>query len=227
MPWLKHEFFVGGIIFKILFIFNWRIIALQYCVAFCQTSTWCAYVPSFLSLPPSPLSTAPLWVVAEPRVSSPSLTPAGYSIYTRWGTFPCYPLLPPSPSSPLPPFPSSLSLLLFPPPSPSSLSSLPLPPPSPSSSPACPQVWSPFLCLHCFLGSDFISTIFLDSTHVCSYMTFVFLFLTYFTLYNRLENPPPQMRSFLWLSNIPLYVHQSFFILSSVMGIWVLPCPLL
>ena len=37
-----------------LFIFNWRIIALQYRVGFCHTSTWishrCTYVPSFLNL---------------------------------------------------------------------------------------------------------------------------------------------------------------------------------
>ena len=39
-----------------LFIFNWRIIALQYCVGFCHTSIWTShghtYVLSFLNLPP-------------------------------------------------------------------------------------------------------------------------------------------------------------------------------
>ena len=57
-----------------LFIFNWRVIALQYCVGFCQTSTWIShrstYVPSLLSLSrtSSPHPTllgcyrAPLWV---------------------------------------------------------------------------------------------------------------------------------------------------------------------
>ena len=38
------------------FIFNWRIIALQYCVGFCHTSTWIShrytYVPSWTPLPP-------------------------------------------------------------------------------------------------------------------------------------------------------------------------------
>ena len=46
-------------IFKILFIFNWRIIALQYHVGFCHTTTWIShrytYVPSLLSLPPTSL----------------------------------------------------------------------------------------------------------------------------------------------------------------------------
>ena len=39
--------------------FNWRIITLQNCVCFCQTSTWIShrytFVPSFLNLPPTPL----------------------------------------------------------------------------------------------------------------------------------------------------------------------------
>ena len=41
---------------KFYFIFNWRIITLQYCVSFCQTSAWLSYryiyVPSLLNLPP-------------------------------------------------------------------------------------------------------------------------------------------------------------------------------
>ena len=44
--------FVLFSIFKKLFIFNWRIIVLQYCVGFCHTSTWIShrytYVPFFL-----------------------------------------------------------------------------------------------------------------------------------------------------------------------------------
>ena len=40
-----------------LFIFNWKTIALQYCVHFCHTSTWvshrCMYVPSLSYLPPT------------------------------------------------------------------------------------------------------------------------------------------------------------------------------
>ena len=41
-------------------MFNWRIIALQYCVGFYQTSAWISrrftYIPSHLSIPPTPLS---------------------------------------------------------------------------------------------------------------------------------------------------------------------------
>ena len=45
------------LVFKNLFNFNWRIIALQYCVRFCHTATWISwrytYVPSLLNLPPT------------------------------------------------------------------------------------------------------------------------------------------------------------------------------
>ena len=49
---LYTELEIIGIIglFKILFIFSWRITALQYCISFCHTST---YVPSLLKLPPT------------------------------------------------------------------------------------------------------------------------------------------------------------------------------
>ena len=44
---------------KIYFIFNWRVIAIQYCDGFCHTSTWVSHryisLPSWTSLlPPSP-----------------------------------------------------------------------------------------------------------------------------------------------------------------------------
>ena len=54
----------------------------------------------------------------------------------------------------------------------------------------CPQVCS--LCLFlCCPENKFISTIFLDSIYMHQYMIYTFLFLTYFTLYNRLQVRPP------------------------------------
>ena len=51
---LSNEFVTS--FFK--FIFNWRIIGLQYYLGFCHLSIWmkhrCTYVPSLLSLPPTP-----------------------------------------------------------------------------------------------------------------------------------------------------------------------------
>ena len=55
---------VGSLFLFCKFIFNWRIIALQNFVVFCQTSTWIShrytYVPSLLSLPPTSLHPTPL-----------------------------------------------------------------------------------------------------------------------------------------------------------------------
>ena len=54
-----------ALIFLTLFIFNWRIIALQYCIGFCHTSTWISHKynmspSSWTSLPPpTPLPPTP------------------------------------------------------------------------------------------------------------------------------------------------------------------------
>ena len=52
-----------------LFFFNWRMIALQCCLGFCQTSAWISqryvYVSSLVNLPPSLSSPSRLWQSAE------------------------------------------------------------------------------------------------------------------------------------------------------------------
>ena len=54
---LRWEIRIPRLIFFNVFIFNWRIINLQYCVGFCHTSTWIShsytYVLSLLNLPPT------------------------------------------------------------------------------------------------------------------------------------------------------------------------------
>ena len=40
----------GRILFYFLFIFNWRIIALQYCVSFCHISTWISHRHTYVPL---------------------------------------------------------------------------------------------------------------------------------------------------------------------------------
>ena len=66
-----------------LFIFNWRIIALQYCVGFCHMSARISHrytcVPSFLKLPPTPshpsrLSQSPSLRSLSLIANSPQLT---------------------------------------------------------------------------------------------------------------------------------------------------------
>ena len=93
-----------------LFIFNWRIIALQCCVGLCHTSTWIShrypYVPSFLNLSPSHLLPypAPLCCHRVPDLTSLCHTANSYwlsVLYMVMHTFPYYslnsshPLLPP------------------------------------------------------------------------------------------------------------------------------------
>ena len=69
-------------------------------------------------------------------------------------------------------------------------------PPYPSHS-LCPQVHSPHLCLYSCPAPRFFRTFFfffLDSIYICQHTVFVFLFLTYFTLYDRLQVLPPHYK---------------------------------
>ena len=66
----------------------------------------------------------------------------------------------------------------------------------PSPTP-CPQVHSLSLRLYSCLAPRFIRTFsffLLDSIYVCQHMVFVFLFLTYFSLYDRLQVHPPHYK---------------------------------
>ena len=57
--------------------------------------------------------------------------------------------------------------------------------------PQSPKVCSLHLCLFCYLAYRVIITIFLYSIHTHCSTVLVFFFLTYFTLYNRLQLHPP------------------------------------
>ena len=63
-------FFIIWATRKALFIFNWRIIASQYCIGVYQTSTWISrrftHGFSHLNTPPTSLPIPPLYVVIEP-----------------------------------------------------------------------------------------------------------------------------------------------------------------
>ena len=53
--------------------------------------------------------------------------------------------------------------------------------------PLSPKVCSLHLCLLCCPLCRIIGTVFLNSIYMTSYTVFVFLFLTFFTLYNKLQ----------------------------------------
>ena len=90
-----------------VFIFNWRIIALQYCLGFCHTSTWIrhryTYVPSLLTLSPT---SHPSELLQSPSLSSLSHMANShwlFILHTVVYMLPCSsPFVPPSPSSTCP-----------------------------------------------------------------------------------------------------------------------------
>ena len=69
------------------FIFNWRIIALQYGVGFCQTPTWISHrymsPPSWTSIPP-PTSSHPSRLLLSPSLSHTANSHWEAWILTHW-----------------------------------------------------------------------------------------------------------------------------------------------
>ena len=123
------------------------------------------HIPSLLHLP-STLRIPPLQVVTKHRADLPVLCGCfPLAIYFTFGSVYM--------STPLSHFVRSL-------PFPLPVSSSPFSSRSASSSSSCPQV----LQNHSFL----------DSIYMCQHTVFVFLFLTYFTLYDRLQVHPPHYK---------------------------------
>ena len=122
------------------------------------------HIPSLLCLPPT-LPNPPLQVVTKHRADLPVL--CGYFPLAFYFTFGSVYM--------------SMTLSHFVPAYPS---------PSP-----CPQVHSLHLRLYSRLAPRFFMAIFfLESTYICQHTVFVFLFLTYFTLYDRLQVHPPHYK---------------------------------
>ena len=124
-----------------MFIFNWRIIALQYCVGFCRILTWISHrythVLSLLNLPPT-LHHIPHFCYRAPSLSSPCHTANSHQLSILCMVmyiFQCSPL--------------DLYHRLLP--------------------PLCPQVCSLCVHLHSCLGRRFISITFLDSIYALIY----------------------------------------------------------
>ena len=140
--------------------FNWRIITLQYCDAFCHTSTWVSYRCTCVRqswIPhssPSPPHLSGLSQSTDFGCPAPCIELAWSSIlHMVIYMFQCY----------------SLKLSHF------------------RLLPQSPKVCSLHLCLFCCLVYRIVITIFVNSIYMCYYTELVFLFLTYFTLYDRFQ----------------------------------------
>ena len=125
--------------FKFFFVY-WRIIALQYCVGLCHSSSWSAtgihISPPSRTLLPSPTPPHPSGLSQSTGLSSLCHTANSYllsTLHLAMYIFPCYSL---NSSHPLLPQ-------------------------------LCPQVFSLCLHLHCCPANRLISTVFLDSIYMC------------------------------------------------------------
>ena len=90
--------------------------------------------------------------------------------------------------------------------------------------PQSPKDCSIYQCLFCCLAYRVIVTIFLNSIYTCYYTVLVFFFLTYFTLYNRLQFHLPHS----WVLFHCVYVPQlsySFIKSRKFMNLFHSTCP--
>ena len=150
-------------IFKIN-LFNWRLITLQYCGGFCHTLTWSShwYTCVHHLEPPSHLLPHPIPLGCP---SAPALSALFHASNLDWSSMSCM---------------VKHTFQWY------SLKSS-----HPCLLPQSPKVCSLYLCLFCCLAHMVIITIFLNSIYMHYYIVLVFLFLTYLTLYNRLQFHPP------------------------------------
>ena len=166
----------GGLFF--FFFFNWRLVTLQYCSGFVihwHESAMGVHVPH-----PEPPSLLPPHPIPLCQPSAPALSTLSHASNLDWRSvshmimymFQCYSLI----SS----HPCLLPVSVF------SLSS-----PLLSIFGQSLKDFSLHLSFFYYLAYRLIITIFLNSIYMHWYTELVFFFLTYFTLYNRLQFHPP------------------------------------
>ena len=164
--------FLMVIAFYVLFFKHlyWSITALQWCVSFCFITKLISYTYTYIPIsPPSCIS-----------LPSSLSHPSRWSQSTKLISL-CYA----SASHQL----SSLHLVVYISPCHSlTLSQLTLPPPCVLKSILYICIFIPVVPL---ASSETFFFFFLDSIYMCQHMVFIFLFLTYFTLYDRLQVYPP------------------------------------
>ena len=97
--------------------------------------------------------------------------------------------------------------------------------------PQSPKDYSLYLCLFCCLSYRVIITIFLNFTYICWYTVLVFFFLTYFTLYSRLQFHQPHSNWFKcilftgWIIFYCVYVPQLSYPFICQWTSRLFPCP--
>ena len=144
--------------------FNWRLITLQYCSSFCHTFTWISHGCTCVPHldPASPLLYHP---IPQGHPSAPALRTLSHASNLDWQSI------------------SHMVIYMF--------QCYSLKSSYPGLLPQSPKVCSLHLCLFFCLTYRIIVTIFLSSIYMHQYTVLMFFFLTYFTLYNRLQFHPP------------------------------------
>ena len=148
-------------VFFLKFInFSWRLITLQYCSGFCHTSIWTNH--GYTCVPhPEPPSHIPPHPIPLGHPSASALSTLSHALNLDWWSI------------------SHMIIYMF--------HCYSLKSSHPYLLPQSPKDCSIHLCLFCCLTCRVIITIFLNSIYMHWYTVLVFFFLTYFTLYKRLQ----------------------------------------
>ena len=166
-----HSFFYSKyykghyfILFLNFIYFNWRLITLKHYSEFCHTLTWISHGSTYVPHP-EPSSHLPPHPILQGCPSAPALSTLSHASNLDWQSI------------------SHKVIHMF--------QCYFLKSSHPCPLPQSPKVCSLYLCLFCCLAYRVIVTIFLNSISMCQYTVLVFFFLSYFTLYNRLQFHPP------------------------------------
>ena len=159
---LSKNYIIHFKFFKIYF--NLRLITLQYCGVFCHTLTWISHGCTCVPHP-EPLSHLRLHPIAQDHPSAPALSTQSHASNLDWSSI------------------SHMIIYMFQHYSLISSHSRLLP--------QSPKVCSIHLCLFCCLTYRGSSLPSFQTLYICINILLLFFFLTYFTLYNRLQFHPP------------------------------------
>ena len=147
-----------------LFFFFWRPFSLQYCGGFHHAFTWISHGCTCVPHPEPP-SYLPPHPIPQSHPNAPALSTLCHASNLDWWSI------------------SQMIIHRF--------QWYFLKSSHPCLLPQSPKDWSLHLFLFCCLAYRFIVTMFLNSVYMHKYTVLVFFFLTYFTLYNRLQFHPP------------------------------------